>query len=552
MTVCHVRAPLLAILVAILVAGAVRAETGEKPTTIANPLGELTLSEPEATLEVWNRPIVTLRAGFGTRTPAIRAKLALHRIQDLPYGALRGEITRVPVNVGEVHGEMISVDGHLVLSLAEADRDVEAGETFHAYVTHAVENLRVALQARADQGESRVLLRGLARSVPATLLFLALMWCLSRARAWAERRAAAASAEQLRKISGLGIDVRRQLNLMLSLLTRAASWTLGAVATYLWLTFVFNQFPYTEPWGENLGVFLSSTIVRLARGLLAAVPSIVVIALIFLITRGIVGMVNAFFRNVERGWVRVRWFDAETARATRRLVVVTLWLFALAAAYPHIPGSHSDAFRGISVFVGVVVSLGSTGLVNQVMSGFVVIYSRAMRPGDWVRVGDVEGRVKEVGMLSTKLTTIRREEVAIPNAVLISASSTNFSSLTGADGPLVSVALTIGYDVPWRQVHELLKLAASRTPGLRPKPEPRVFQRGLSDFYVEYQLFAHVGRPEERFEVLSDLNGHIQDAFNEHGVQIMSPHYVMQPGAPVVVPKEKWGEPESAREQQGT
>ena len=148
-------------------------------------------------------------------------------------------------------------------------------------------------------------------------------------------------------------------------------------------------------------------------------------------------------------------------------------------------------------------------------------------------------------MLSTKLTTIRREEVAIPNAVLVGTSTTNFTSLTGADGPLISTAVTIGYDAPWRQVHALLLLAASRTSGLRRHPEPRVLQRGLSDFYVEYHLFAHLEHAEERFEVLSELHANIQDAFNEHGVQIMSPHFVMQPGAPVVVPKEKWS-PEPA------
>jgi small-conductance mechanosensitive channel len=169
-----------------------------------------------------------------------------------------------------------------------------------------------------------------------------------------------------------------------------------------------------------------------------------------------------------------------------------------------------------------------------------VIYSRAMRTGDWVRIGEVEGRVKEIGMLSTKLSTVRREEVAIPNAVLVGTATTNYTSLAGVDGPLVTTAVTIGYDAPWRQVHALLEQAASRTPGVRKSPEPRVLQRGLSDYYVEYQLLAHLERAEDRFEVLSGLHANIQDAFNEAGVQIMSPHFVMQPSEPVIVPKEKW------------
>ncbi|HVN36926.1 MAG TPA: mechanosensitive ion channel domain-containing protein [Myxococcota bacterium] len=535
----------LAWLLAIALAGALRAEA-EVPGAlqpvpdVPPPLGPVSLSEPEATLEVWNRPIVTLRATFGARTPERRVELAAERIEDLPYSALTGEITHVPVSVGDVRGEIVTVEGRMIISLAEADIDAEAGEGFQAYVTHAIDNLRDALHARAEQREGQVLLRSLAHALPATLLFLAIVYLLSRTRSWLTRQASAASEESLRRMSRLGLDVRRQAAVVARVVATGLTWALDAVATYLWLTYVLVQFPYTEPWGHQLGHFLRETIGGLAQGLLYAVPRIVVIALIFLITRGAVAFVNAFFRNIERGWVRVAGFDAETARATRRLVVVLLWIFALTAAYPHIPGSHSEAFRGISVFVGLVVSLGSTGLVNQVMSGFVVIYSRAMRTGDWVRVGEVEGRVKEIGVLSTKLSTVRREEVAIPNAVLVGTATTNYTSLAGADGPLVTTAVTIGYDAPWRQVHALLELAASRTAGVRKSPEPRVLQRGLSDYYVEYQLLAHLERAEDRFEVLSALHANIQDAFNEAGVQIMSPHYVMQPPEPVIVPKEKW------------
>ena len=537
--------PIASALLLAALAGGMRAEVGApvgRPPVpdVAPPLGAISLSEPEATLEVWNRNIVTMRATFGARTPERRVELAAERIEDLPYSALTGEIAEVPVSVGEVRGAIVTVDGRMIMSLAEADVDAESGERFDAYVAHAIDNLRDALHARAEQRKSGVILRSLAHALPATLLFFAIVFVLSRALGWLTRQASAASEESLRRMSRLGVDVRRQVGVVLRVLATGLGWLFAAVATYLWLTYVLVQFPYTEPWGYQLGHFLRETISELAQGLLYAVPRIVVIALIFLITRGAVGFVNAFFRNIERGWVRVAGFDAETARATRRLVVVLLWIFALTAAYPHIPGSHSEAFRGISVFIGLVVSLGSTGLVNQVMSGFVVIYSRAMRTGDWVRIGDVEGRVKEIGVLSTKLSTVRREEVAIPNAVLVGTATTNYTSLAGADGPLVTTAVTIGYDAPWRQVHALLEQAASRTPGVRGSPEPRVLQRGLTDYYVEYQLLAHLERPEDRFEVLSALHANIQDAFNEAGVQIMSPHYVMQPSEPVIVPKEKW------------
>ena len=446
---------------------------------------------------------------------------------------------------------MITVDARYVFALARVDADAEAGESFDALVSQSIDRLRVALRARAEQRESRVLLRGLAEAGPAPLLFAAFAWLLTRARNWIANWATTVAKGRLQNIPGLGFDVRRQAAVALRMLTNGVAWVWMASIGYLWLTVCFSAFPYTEPWGDQLGRFLRNTPLEIGRGIVDAVPSLVVIAVIVLITRAAVGVVNGFFRNVERGWTRVSWLDAHTARATRRLVDVILWLFALTAAYPHIPGSHTEAFRGISVFLGVVVSLGSTGVVNQVMSGFVVVYSRALRTGDWVHVGEIEGRVTDIGMLTTRLSTVRREEVAIPNAVLVASSTTNFTSLAGADGPLISTALAIGYDVPWRQVHALLELAASRTSGIRAKPEPRVLQRGLSDFYVEYQLIAHLERAEERFEVLSQLHTSIQDAFNEQGVQIMSPHFAVQPGHPVVVPEAKWFAPPAQREPAG-
>jgi hypothetical protein len=167
-------------------------------------------------------------------------------------------------------------------------------------------------------------------------------------------------------------------------------------------------------------------------------------------------------------------------------------------------------FKGLSVLIGVVVSLGSTGLVTQMMSGLVIVYSRALRKGDYVRVNDVEGMVSEVGAFATKIVTMRNEEVTIPNAVLTGNAMHNFSKLAGADGTLISTKVTIGYDAPWRQVHALLEGAAARTPGLRTSPKPVVYQLALSDFYAEYELFTHIDNPLTRVATLSTLHANIQ------------------------------------------
>jgi small-conductance mechanosensitive channel len=236
----------------------------------------------------------------------------------------------------------------------------------------------------------------------------------------------------------------------------------------------------------------------------------------------------------------------ETAQPTRRITNAVLWMLALVMVYPYLPGSDSPVFKGISVFVGLVISLGASGVVGQYLSGLVIMYSRALRVGDYVRVADHEGVVVALGMLSTKIRTNKREEVNIPNNLLVSTTTKNFSRLAGAEGVILYTTVTIGYDAPWRQVHAMLIEAAHRTPGLRTEPPSFVNQTALSDFYVEYQLNAHLERPEARIRVLADLHANIQDVFNEHGVQIMSPHYETDPADKKWVPRERWHEPPAA------
>jgi small-conductance mechanosensitive channel len=192
------------------------------------------------------------------------------------------------------------------------------------------------------------------------------------------------------------------------------------------------------------------------------------------------------------------------------------------------------------VFVGLVVSLGSSGIVNQMMSGLTITYSRAVRLGDYVRIGEVEGTITHLGPLSTKVKTPRGEEVTIPNAVVMSDVTVNYSRLADSEGVFIPTTLTIGYDAPWRQIHALLLLAAERTPGIRANPKPVVRQTALQDFYVQYTLLVCLEKPQLRVPTLDTLHANIQDAFNEYGVQIMSPNYEADPEGRKTVPRDQW------------
>jgi len=281
----------------------------------------------------------------------------------------------------------------------------------------------------------------------------------------------------------------------------------------------------------------------IALGWISALPGLGMILLIIILCRMAAKVLDVFFENIQEGKIVVQWMEPQTARATRRIVKILLCLFALTLAYPYVPGSSSEAFKGISVFAGLLLTLGSSGMVNQIMSGLVVVYSRTMRVGDLIRVDEVTGVVTELGFLSTKVRTPVSNEVTIPNASLVSAVVQNYSVFDPAIGPRIFTTVTIGYDAPWRQVHALLTTAAERTPGIDLTTPPEVLQRALSDFYVEYELRCRITNPLSRMKILSDLHGQIQDAFNEQGVQIMSPHFEAQPASAVVVPPGKWAVP---------
>lgn len=343
-----------------------------------------------------------------------------------------------------------------------------------------------------------------------------------------------------------GVDLRPHIIAIEGGLLRFASWSAGLALGYLWLTFVLSQFPYSRPWARQLRVFLVNLAADFMGAVVGAIPDLVKVALIFLIARFLARGVNAFLRAAETGALKSTWLEPETARMTRRLIVIMIWLFALVLAYPYIPGSDTPAFQGLSVLLGLMVSLGATGLVGQIIGGLVMVYTRAFRTGDFVKVGDHEGVVVLVGMLSTKILTVRREEITIPNAVLVGTTSVNFSRRAVPDGAVVATKLTIGYDAPWRQVHSMLLAAAAHTAMVRTEPAPRVIQFSLSDFYVEYWLLVNIDRAEERYVMLSELHANIQDAFNQHGVQIMSPAFESQPDRPVVVPPSRWYAPPAA------
>ena len=498
-----------------------------------------TAQAPEpATLRLLNRDIVTFRATVAGAVPARRVEQALERIRALPETAMDQPLTTARFEFDRIKGVQFAIGDVNLFAVHQSDVDADSGQTLDALAKQTLERLEDARKAWHASRDGPLLLRGALLAAAATALLALLVWGTQAAM-----RRIVSRLDALRdrlSARGTGIDWRELLTRLLGGTLVLVHWLVLLLLGYAWVRAVLASFVATRPLAEAMDGWLLGKLVWVAGGAIGAIPGLATVIIVLLLTRALADVIAYFFNAVQQGRLQVPFLHRETTPATRRIVTMVVWGLGIAAAYPYLPGAGSEAFKGLSVLAGVMLTLGSSGIVMQAMSGLVVIYSRALRKGDFVDVGGTQGVVTEIGSLAVKLINIRNEEITIPNAVLVSSPIHNYSKLADTRGTLLTVKVTIGYDAPWRQVHAMLEEAARRTPRVRAEPAPYVYQRALGDFYVEYELFVSVEKALERVPIQSALHAAIQDVFNEHGVQIMSPHFLGQPAQAVVVPPADW------------
>jgi small-conductance mechanosensitive channel len=485
-----------------------------------------------------NHRVVTFRGALGANSAADRAAAATGRIE----AALQANEVPTVGTRSVREGVLVTVNDRPVFTVTAAEADTAAGITLAQAAATAAQRLQLAIDAAREQSSWINMLRAGLFALLATAVFVLLLRLLRTAKRRLKTKLLQFGRSTLPTFTIRGVRLFER-HRVIALLLRTAEgifWGAGLFLAYLWLTFVLTQFPYSRPWGEALGNYLAATLATLAVGALHAIPGLFTVLLIVVLTRFLTRLITTFFQAVEQERVAFGWLHPDTLQPTRRIVVALLWLFAIAVSYPYLPGSDSDVFKGVSIFAGLLVTLGSTSVVSQAMSGLVLMYSRALKAGEYVLVGEIEGTVYDVGILATKVRTPKNELVTIPNAVVVGSSTKNYSRLEDAGQLLLYTTVTIGYDAPWRQVQHLLRRAAERTPGLLREPAPFVLQTALSDFYVEYQVNAALARPETRPATLAALHENILDEFTEAGIQIMSPHFRSQPDAPVLPPSGSW------------
>ncbi|MFO1313406.1 MAG: mechanosensitive ion channel [Burkholderiales bacterium] len=496
---------------------------------------------PPATLMVFNRPVFTFRHAMLGVPPEERAVVARERI----YSILeRGGDDTVSVEKID-EGRLVKIGEHGAMIVAI--EDVRGGEDLDAAAQGAAAALSRAISETRESRDSRLMLRAAIHSAIATAIYALLVFGLLRLGRWITRhvlRLTNATTERL-KIGGTALVHRHRAIRFAHAAMRLAGFLLILIVTYEWLGFVLGRFPYTRVWSEHLNTFLVDTVVGILVAVAQAVPELAVAVVIFAIAHTVNRVQRGFFDSVQAGRVHLAWVDQDTAPATRRLATLAIWLFAAVMAYPYIPGSSTDAFKGLSVLLGLMVSVGASGIVGQVASGLILLYTRTFRKGDYVRIGDAEGTVVSMGVFTTRVRTGMGDDLTIPNATVLGTVTRNYSQGERRPGFMLEADVSIGYDVPWRQVRGLLLAAARSVPDVSQALEPRVLVTSLADFYVVYRLVccAEPGGAQQRADVISALHAAILDQFNEHGVQIMSPHYFGDPATPKVVPRTAWYAP---------
>jgi small-conductance mechanosensitive channel len=489
------------------------------------------------------RPVLELRAVAGAQQPADVARRASATLQEMAddrrIDPERFELREQPpytmLGLSEPGGGFRAL-------LAVDDRAAAAfGMARPALAERYRDQLRGAIRQYRSSHSLSAWLRGSA----VALLLLGLYLVGLRLQATANRRLAtwlAGGAPQ--RLAGIQVGRIQlldghQLGALLQILRRLGNAALLLLVSYLMLPLLLSQFPPTAAMGEGLRGHLRHAAGRLLDGAIAAIPNLLVVALILTLAILAMRASNAWFAAIARGRLQIPGFYPEWAHPTRRLVAGALLLLGLVAAYPYVPGSGSRTFQGAGLFVGVLAALGSSAVATNVISGLMLIYTRAFREGDRVEINGVVGVVRESALLVTRIETPRQEVVSLPNASVIAAAIINFSmpAREGRRPVALAATITIGYDVPWRRVHALLLAAAAAVDGVADDPAPQVFQTSLNDFHISYELDACVRDVERYRETLSALLAAIQDQFAAAGVEILSPGYqALRDGSASTVP----------------
>jgi len=534
-------ATLLGVAALLLVAGLPTSwgqQRGERLHTIQAPSQ---IQAPAAPVQFDGRVLFRLGPAPGYSAEE-RARLVANRIRKLA-----GDLAVPPVAIRVIEraqsSDVVAGLGLLVRVFAS---DAEIAETARTQLAErmASEIRRAVVRYRVERSPER-LWKGAGLAAIATLLFalaiVLVLWAGKRCDAWITRRLSKRIPSV--KVQSYQILRAEQVWGLLRSIVKFFGLLAFLTASYLYLQFVLGLFPWTRPIAERLLQYLLDPLVLVSQAVVAEIPSLILIVLIVLITRYGLKAARSFFAAIERGSITFSGFDQDWAMPTYKILRFAVVAFAVVIAYPYVPGSESAAFKGMSIFLGIILSLGSTSVISNIIAGHTMTYRRAYKVGDRVKIQDTIGDVVEMHLLVTHLRTLKNEIVAVPNSLIMNSQVVNYTALAREHGLILHRTIGIGYDVPWRQVEAMLLEAAGRTPDLLKDPPPFVLQLGFGEFCINYELNVYCADERAMPVLYTALDRNIVDVFNEYRVQIMTPAYISDPQKPKVVPKQDWHAP---------
>ena len=453
------------------------------------------------------------------RARAINARLA--RLVENPLSP------RNPVTVYDDEASSYLLAGEVMIMVLTDQDAVAEGKQRPILAMEYATRINKSLETHREERSLRKLLEGGFYALLATAALVALLLLM---RALFSRIRTAINSWQTNrprslKIQDFEVITADRVAMFLIFFARGFRVVLVLLLLYLYIPLVFSFFPWTSGFAEKLTDYALIPLRTMGTAIGSFLPKLIFIAVIILVMRYVIKAVGFLFAELEKGSISISGFYPEWAEPTFKIARFLLIAFTAIIVFPYLPGSESPAFKGVSIFLGVLFSLGSTSAVSNIVAGVILTYTRAFTIGDRVRISDNTGDVIDTNLLATHIRTVKNVEITIPNSLVLGSHVLNYSALSREQKLILHTSVTIGYDAPWRTVHELLISAAQATGQVLREPRPFVLQTALNDFYVTYELNAHTDDPHAMAKTYSELHQNIQDAFNEGGVEIMSPHY---------------------------
>ncbi|MEN0055554.1 MAG: mechanosensitive ion channel family protein [Mucilaginibacter sp.] len=501
-------------------------------------------SRAQKTVDIKGYPVIikndtlfVFSTGQGMFDPAERAGIVTKRIEAL--------VNRIDFNPdslilkNDTAVSVISYNSQIIMGVN--NKDATFSELSRPQLAASyLDILKKKLGNYFTNNSAQQVVINILEAIAVIILLIALIWALNKGSRWAKLKILQAWEKRMDKLAAQGAPVmyaKRLLPLITGLL-RIIRFMLIIILVYLALPVLFFIFPSSKPIAVQLLSYVVNPFKSIVFAIFHYIPNLLTIVVIYFVNRYIVKLVKFIANEISLGAININGFYPEWAMPTYNIIRVLLYAFMFVVIFPYLPGSDSKIFQGVTVFLGVLFSLGSSSAISNMVSGIVLTYMRPFKIGDRIKVGEVMGDVIEKNLLVTRVRTIKNEDITIPNGTILSGHTTNYSTVAKTMGLILNTTVTIGYDVPWQTVYNLLISAAEATDGILSEHKPFVLQTALNDFNVSYQINAYTSLSNQMAGVYSRLHQNIQDKFNEAGVEIMSPHYTsLRDGNHIQIPE---------------